>query len=122
MGQGEALDRLHGELLPPRRPHLAFVSDQPAPARWESHAACLPQGAFWGADLVGEGGLLERLYAGLALPRRVWLGLKRLPEVAGIADAQRRHYMALVANHLKARPHAVVCLQEWRVPGDTSIR
>lgn len=63
-----------------------------------------PQGAFWGADLVGEGGLLERLYAGLALPRRVWLGLKRLPEVAGIADSQRRHYMALVANHLKARP------------------
>ena len=79
-----------------------------------SHAACLPQGAFWGADLVGEGGLLERLYAGLALPRRVWLGLKRLPEVAGIADSQRRHYMALVANHLKVRP--TLCNLAARLP------
>ena len=79
-----------------------------------------PQGAFWGADLVGEGGLLERLYAGLALPRRVWLGLKRLPEVAGIADSQRRHYMALVANHLKAHPASVVCLQGCCMPGRSS--
>ena len=95
-----------------------WLVKEPAQERWKSYAACLPQGAFWGADLVGEGGLLERLYAGLALPRRVWLGLKRLPEVAGIADSQRRHYMALVANHLKARPGSVVCLQgcphAWR--------
>ncbi|KAK9845449.1 hypothetical protein WJX81_006684, partial [Elliptochloris bilobata] len=59
------------------------------------------QGASWGADLVGEGGLLERLYSGLALPRRAWPGLKRLPEVGGITDAQRPHYMMLVSNHMK---------------------
>ncbi len=62
-----------------------------------------PQGAFWGSDLVGAGGLLDRLYAGLGLPRRAWPGLKRLPEVGGIADRQRPALMALVGNHMKAR-------------------
>lgn len=41
------------------------------------------------------------MYAGLKLPRRAWLGLTRLPEVGGISDQQRPHYMALVGNHMK---------------------
>lgn len=52
---------------------------------------------------MGVGGLLDRLYAGLGLPRRAWPGLKRLPEVGGIADRQRPALMALVGNHMKAR-------------------
>jgi len=51
--------------------------------------------------LIGTGGLLERVYAGLKLPSRAWPGLTRLPEVGGISDRQRPHYMALVGNHMK---------------------
>jgi len=56
--------------------------------------------SFWGADCVLPGGLLDRAYARLAIPRRAWPGLKRLPEVGGLARSERGALLETVAAHL----------------------
>jgi hypothetical protein len=44
--------------------------------------------AFWGWDCCGPGGLLERVYLSIGIPRRSWPGLVVLPEVWTTSIAQ----------------------------------
>ena len=55
---------------------------------------------FWGWDLVGPQGLLDRVFASLEVPERSWQGLKQLPELGGIAFSQRGEYMRMVTRYL----------------------
>jgi len=57
--------------------------------------------AYWGYDSCGPGGILDRLFSALRIPQKSWGGLKRLPEVGGIAYERRHSYMHLVSNFLQ---------------------
>ena len=48
---------------------------------------------------MASGGLLERAYAHLGVPRRAWAGLKRLPDVAGVGGSERGAFGECVAGH-----------------------
>ena len=71
-----------------------------APDATDAAAAAAAAAAFWGADCVTDGGLLERAYCRLGVPRRAWTALKRLPEVGGLARAERGAVLDIVATHL----------------------
>ena len=49
------------------------------PPAGEDDAAAAAWDAFWGWDCCGPGGLCERVYGSLHIPRASWAGLKMLP-------------------------------------------
>ena len=75
-------------------------SGAPAPDATDAAAAAAAAAAFWGADCVADGGLLEHPYRRLGVPRRAWTALKRLPEVGGVARSERGAVLDIVATHL----------------------
>ena len=71
----------------PRSEPLALRRDPDALSKLDEPAL----DAFWGYDLVVEGGLLDRVYQQLGIPPTKWQGLKAMPMGAlHEEDATRR--------------------------------
>ena len=103
-----------------RPPETSAADPAQAPAPSEQQRAA-EWSAYWGYDCCGPGGIMEKLYRALSVPKRSWQvlasalvypelldhlnisdnnvqGLMRLPEIAG---PRRRDYMLLVSSYMQ---------------------